>query len=55
MLKTYWMVEAAAISALTLNLHFGWFYSFDSGNGYSRGAYYQLTHIAPIAALLVVL
>ena len=54
-LKTYWMVEAAAISALTLNLHFGWFYSFDSGNGYSRGAYYQLTHIAPIAALLVVL
>ena len=49
------MVEAAAISALTLNLHFGWFYSFDSGNGYSRGAYYQLTHIAPIAALLVVL
>ena len=54
-LKAYWALEAAAIGALTLNLHFGWFYSFDSGNGYSRGAYYQMTHIAPVAALLVVL
>ena len=54
-LKAYWALEAVAIGALTLNLHFGWFYSFDSDNGYSRGAYYQMTHIAPIAALLVVL
>ena len=55
LLKAYWALEALAISALTLNLHFGWFYSFDSANGYSRGAYYRMTHIAPIAALLVVL
>ncbi len=54
-LKVYWALEAAAIAALTLNLHFGWFYSIDSANGYSRGAYYQMTHIAPVAALLVVL
>ena len=38
-----------------MNLHFGWFYFFDSGNGYNRGEYYRLTHVAPIAALLVVL
>ena len=54
-LKAYWILEAIAIGALTLNLHFGWFYAFDSGNGYSRGAYYRLTHVAPIAALLAVL
>ncbi len=54
-LKAYWALEAVAIGALTLNLHFGWFYSFDSDNGYSRGIYYQMTHIAPIAALMVVL
>ena len=34
MLKAYWALEAVAIGALTLNLHFGWFYFFDSGNGY---------------------
>ena len=55
MLKAYWALEAVAIGALTLNLHFGWFYFFDSGNGYNRGEYYRLTHVAPIAALLVVL
>ena len=54
-LKAYWALEAVAISALTLNLHFGWFYFFDSGNGYNRGDYYRLTHVDPIAALLVVL
>ena len=54
-LKAYWILEAIAIGALTLNLHFAWFYSIDSSNGYSRGTYYQMTHIAPIAALLVVL
>ena len=54
-LKAYWALEAVAIGALTLNLHFGWFYFFDSGNGYNRGEYYRLTHVAPIAALLVVL
>ena len=27
----------------------------DSDNGYSRGPFYQMTHIAPVAALLVVL
>lgn len=26
-LKAYWTLEAVAIGALTLNLHFGWFYS----------------------------
>ena len=55
LLKAYWFLEAIAISALTLNLHFGWFYFIDSNNGYSRGDYYRLTHVAPIAALLVVL
>ena len=54
-LKAYWILEAVVIGALTLNLHFGWFYSIDSENGYSRGTYYQLTHVAPIVALLVVL
>lgn len=54
-LKAYWTLEAIAIGALTLNLYFGWFYAFDSGNGYSRQPYYQLTHVAPIAALLVIL
>ena len=54
-LKGYWLIEGIAIAALTLNLHFGWFYSFDSSNLYSRGTYYHLTHIAPIAALLIVL
>ena len=54
-LRAYWVLEAVAIVALTLNLQFGWFYSIDSSNGYSRGPYYQITHIAPIAALLVVL
>ena len=54
-LKAYWVLEAIAMGALTLNLHFAWFYSIDSANGYSRGTYYQMTHIAPIAALLVVL
>ena len=53
-LKAYWLLEAVAVGALTLNLHFGWFYAIDSGNNYSRGTYYQMTHIAPIAALLVV-
>ena len=54
-LKAYWLLEAVAILALTLNLHFGWFYAFDADNGYSRGPYYRMTHIAPFAALLVVL
>ncbi len=54
-MKVYWALEAVAISALTLNLHFGWFYSFDSSNVYSRGDYYRLTHVAPFVALLVVL
>ena len=54
-LKVYWVLEAIVIGALTLNLHFGWFYSIDSENGYSRGPYYQLTHMAPIVALVVVL
>ena len=54
-LKADWALEAVAIGALTLNLHFGWFYFFDSGNGYNRGEYYRLTHVAPIAVLLVVL
>lgn len=54
-LKADWALEAVAIGALTLNLHFGWFYFFDSGNGYNRGEYYRLTRVAPIAALLVVL
>ncbi len=54
-LKTYWALEGITVSALTLNLYFGWFYSFDSSNLYSRGTYYRLTHVAPIAALLVVL
>ena len=53
-LRAYWALEAVAISALTLNLHFGWFYSFDSTNGYSRGTYYRLTHVAPVAALCIV-
>ncbi len=53
-LRAYWLVEGITIAALTLNLHFGWFYSFDSSNLYSRGKYYHLTHIAPIAALLIV-
>ena len=54
-LKGYWFLEGIAIAALTLNLHFGWFYSFNSSNLYSRGKYYHLTHVAPIVALLVVL
>lgn len=54
-LKAYWALEAITIGALTLNLHFEWFYSFDSNNLYSRGDYYHLTLVAPIAALLVVL
>lgn len=45
MLKAYWALEAVAIGALTLNLHFGWFYFFDSGNGYNRGEYYRLTRV----------
>ena len=54
-LKAYWTLEAIAIVVLTFNLYFGWFYSIDSSNVYSRGQYYKMTHIAPIAALLVVL
>lgn len=54
-LKAYWTLEAITIGALTLNLYFGWFYSIDSSNNYSRGSYYHMTHIAPVAALLVVL
>ena len=54
LLKVYWALEAITIGALTLNLYFGWFYSFDSDNGYSRGKYYQLTHLAPIVALLII-
>lgn len=54
-LKIYWTVECIMMGALTLNIFFGWFYSFDGDNLYSRGDYYQLTHIAPVAALLVVL
>ena len=54
-LKAYWTLEAIAMGALTLNLHFGWFYSIDVNNEYSRGLHYRMTHIAPIAALLVVL
>ena len=54
-LKAYWILEVISISALTLNLYFGWFYSFDSSNGYSRGPYYRMTHIAVIAGLLIVL
>ena len=54
-LRAYWALECIAIAALTLNLHFGWFYSIDNANGYSRGTYYRMTHIAPFAALLVVL
>ncbi len=54
-LKAYWGIECIAIGALTLNLFFGWFYSFDNNNLYSRGDYYHLTHVAPIIALLVVL
>lgn len=53
-LKAYWLLECIAIGALTLNLYFGWFYSFDGSNLYSRGTYYQMTHIAPIVALVVV-
>lgn len=54
-LKAYWILEGIAIGMLTLNLYFGWCYSFDSNNLYSRGKYYHLTHVAPIVALVVVL
>lgn len=54
-LKAYWALEAVTIVALTFNLHFGWFYAFDSENLYSRGSYYQLTHVAPMAALFIVI
>ena len=54
-IKVYWSLETIAIGALTLNLYFGWFYSLDSSNVYSRGSYYPLTHIAPSAALFIVL
>ena len=54
-LKAYWILEGLAIVMLTLNLHFGWCYSFDSNNLYHRGTYYHLTHVAPIAALFVML
>ena len=54
-LKAYWALEAVAICALTLNVPFGWFYTIDAANEYVRGDYYRLTHVAPIAALLVVL
>ena len=54
-LKAYWVLEGIAITALTLNLYFGWFYSFDGDNLYSRGQYYRLTHVATAVALLVVL
>ena len=54
-LKAYWTLEGIAVTALTLNLYFGWFYSFDSNNLYSRGPYYRLTHVAPVVALMVVL
>ena len=40
-LKAYWTLEGIAVTALTLNLYFGWFYSFDSNNLYSRGPYYR--------------
>ena len=53
-LKAYWLIEGITIAMLTLNLHFGWFYSFDSSNLYSRGELYRLTHVAPIAAIFVV-
>ena len=53
-LKIYWVIECMVIGALTLNLYFGWFYSFDGSNLYSRGKYYHLTHVAPIVALFVV-
>ena len=39
---------------LTLNLYFGWCYSFDSSNLYHRGEYYHLTHVTPMVALFVV-
>ncbi len=54
-LRVYWILEMIAIGALTLNLHFGWFYSIDSSNEYNRGQYYRMTHVASITALLVVL
>ena len=54
-LKAYWAIEVVTICALTLNLYFGWFYAFDSDNLYSRGDYYQLTHVAPLSALCIVL
>lgn len=54
LLRAYWIIEILTIAALTLNLHFGWFYAFDGDNLYSRGAYYRLTHIAPIASLFIV-
>lgn len=54
-LKIYWVLEGLSIFLLTLNLYFGWFYSFDSNNLYSRGRYYHITHAAPIVALVVVL
>lgn len=54
-LKAYWALEVIAIAALALNLYFGWFYSFDGDNLYSRGDYYQLTHVASVAALAVML
>ena len=54
-LKAYWALEAVAICALTLNVPFGWFYTIDAANEYVRGDCYRLTHVAPIAALLVVL
>lgn len=53
-LKAYWILEGITMGMLTLNLYFGWFYSFDSNNLYSRGEYYRLTHLAPIVALIVV-
>lgn len=53
-LKLYWALEIVTVIALTLNLHFGWFYSIDAANVYSRGEYYRLTHVAPFAALLVI-
>lgn len=54
-LKAYWAFEIATIIALTANLYFGWFYCFDADNNYCRGDFYRLTHVAPIAALFVVL
>lgn len=51
----YSLIAVTGVICLTAGVFFGWFYTFDADNLYSRGPYYAYTHVSTVCALATTL